>query len=59
VGLCFSLSAALGSYAGGLIWDHLGPVYVFVVPVLVEVVLFVPLLVKLPETLHLRINRDA
>ena len=40
---------------GGLIWRTLGPAYVFVIPLLLDLVLRLPLLATIPETL----SRDA
>ncbi len=37
---------------GGLIWKHLGPVYVFLVPIGLDLLLRVPLLSQIPETLQ-------
>ena len=36
---------------GGLIWRHIGPAYVFVVPIALDLVLRIPLLATVPETL--------
>jgi len=38
---------------GGLIWRELGPAYVFLVPLLVDLLLRIPLLITVPETLNL------
>ncbi len=39
---------------GGLIWRELGPMYVFVVPLAVDLLLRIPLLTSIPETLGTR-----
>jgi len=36
---------------GGLIWQHVGPSYVFIVPIVLDLALRVPLLATIPETL--------
>jgi hypothetical protein len=36
---------------GGLIWRKLGPMYVFIIPLAVDLLLRIPLLVTIPETL--------
>ncbi len=36
---------------GGLIWERLGPMYVFLVPVAVDLLVRIPLLTTVPETL--------
>jgi hypothetical protein len=42
--------AAIMAYACGLIWDHVGPQYVFWF-IIVFYVIRLPLLIKMPETL--------
>ena len=48
------LLAALAATLAGVIWDHVGPAYVFVVVIALELVVRMPLLISMPETLHLR-----
>jgi hypothetical protein len=36
---------------GGLIWNSLGPAYVFLVPIAADVLFRIPLLASIPETL--------
>jgi MFS family permease len=36
---------------GGLIWEELGPMYVFVIPIVFDLIFRVPLLATVPETL--------
>ena len=38
---------------GGMIWDHVGPIYVFFTAIAIDVVLRLPLLASMRETLHL------
>ena len=45
------LGAAAASLAG-LIWDHIGPAYVFLTVIALELLLRMPLLITMPETLH-------
>jgi len=54
-------SGLLGIFAGlvtvpapliaGLIWRHVGPAYVFIIPLVLDIALRVPLLTTIPETL--------
>jgi len=54
-------SGLLGMFAGlvtvpapliaGLIWRHVGPAYVFVIPLALDIALRIPLLTSIPETL--------
>ena len=36
---------------GGLIWRHVGPAYVFIIPLALDLALRLPLLMTIPETL--------
>lgn len=45
------LASILASLVGGVIWEALGPAYVFLIPVGVDVLLRAPLLMSIPETL--------
>ncbi len=36
---------------GGLIWREIGPMYVFVIPIVFDLFLRIPLLATVPETL--------
>jgi MFS family permease len=44
---------------GGLIWDHVGPPYVFVATMAVDVIVRLPLVASMRETLHLKIEPDG
>ncbi len=46
-----ALSAAGMALVGGLIWDKIGPQYVFVIYVGIDLILRIPLLLSMPETL--------
>jgi DHA1 family bicyclomycin/chloramphenicol resistance-like MFS transporter len=37
---------------GGLIWEHIGPSYLFVLPILIDILVKIPILNRMPETLH-------
>jgi MFS family permease len=52
IGLCLGLASIPGPIVGGLIWERLGPMWVFIVPILVEFFIRMPLLYTVPETLH-------
>ncbi len=42
-----------GPILAGLIWEKLGPSYVFLVPLAVDLFIRIPLLTSVPETLHM------
>ena len=42
----------------GLIWDHIGPMYVFLAFIAIDVMVRLPLLVTMPETLTLKLQSD-
>ncbi|MFC1869942.1 MFS transporter [Chloroflexota bacterium] len=44
-------------FVGGVIWDNIGPQYVFLTFVGLDLILRMPLLISMPETLGLRVNR--
>lgn len=44
-------------YAAGLIWDNIGPQYVFLTFVCIDLVLRIPLLISMPETLGMRLGK--
>jgi len=46
-------------FASGIIWDKVGPQYVFLAFVGIDLVLRIPLLISMPETLGLRLSRQA
>jgi len=52
LGLFSGLAAIPAPIVGGLIWEHVGPEWVFVIPTLIEVFVRLPLLHSVPETLH-------
>jgi DHA1 family purine ribonucleoside efflux pump-like MFS transporter len=44
---------------GGLIWDHWGAHYVFVITIAIDLLARLPLLASIRETLHLKIEPDG
>jgi len=52
VGLFRGLVTIPAPILGGLIWDNLNPVYVFLIPIAVDLLLKLPLLATVPETLN-------
>ncbi len=52
------LGAAAATLAG-LIWDHLGPAYVFLTVIGIELCIRMPLLITMPETLHLTHHEES
>ncbi|MBP1778914.1 MAG: mdtG [candidate division NC10 bacterium] len=52
------LSAILALTAG-IVWDKIGPQYIFLAFVAVDLLVRLPLLVSIPETLHVSLKTDA
>jgi MFS family permease len=50
--------SALLAFIGGIIWDRVGPQYVFLTFIVIDLILRAPLLVSMPETLRLRFGRQ-
>jgi DHA1 family multidrug resistance protein-like MFS transporter len=57
LGLCRMLFAALSVYGAGLLWDHVGPQYVFWAIMAFDLIR-IPLLMGMPETLGLRLGAE-
>jgi hypothetical protein len=54
----FRLLLSAGSaYAAGVIWDNLAPQYVFLTVIGLDLFIRIPLLIGMPETLKLRIEK--
>lgn len=51
-----SLSAIL-ALSAGIIWDRIGPQYIFILFIAVDLLVRMPLLISIPETLHHRIRQ--
>ena len=58
VGLFRGLLSVPAPTLGGLIWEHVGPQYVFLAAIGIDVCLRLPLLALTRETLHLRENES-
>jgi MFS family permease len=52
LGLFSGLAAIPAPVIGGLIWEHMGPEWVFIIPTLIELTIRLPLLYTVPETLN-------
>lgn len=52
LGACLALAA-------GFIWDRIGPQYIFLIFVAVDLAIRMPLLISMPETLHVRFTSKA
>jgi MFS family permease len=48
------LALAAFTFASGLIWDQIGPAYVFLAFIALDILIRMPLLVTMPETLRMR-----
>jgi len=51
---CRLMLAAGGAYLAGIIWDNIGPQYVFLTVIGLDLFIRLPLLIGMPETLHLQ-----
>ena len=49
------LNAAM-AFLAGLIWDKIGPQYVFITFIALDLLIRMPLLISMPETLKSRFN---
>jgi len=47
---------ALIALLSGMIWDRIGPQYVFLAFIALDLILRTPLLIRMPETLRLRLG---
>jgi len=52
------LLAAVTAYLAGAIWDSIGPQYLFLIVVGLDIIIRVPLLIGMPETLGLRMETE-
>jgi MFS family permease len=50
--------ASISVYLGGVIWDNIGPHYVFLVIIATDVLIRIPLLLGMPETLQSNDDRN-
>lgn len=51
IGLCLGLATIPAPIMGGLVWEHFGPAWVFIIPIVIDVFVRMPLLSTVPETL--------
>jgi len=51
IGLCSGLMTIPAPIVGGLVWEGLGPGWVFLIPVIIDIFIRMPLLSTVPETL--------
>ncbi len=58
VGLFRGIFTIPAPLLGGIIWAYVNPVYVFLIPILLDVLLRLPLLATIPETLNSKIARS-
>jgi MFS family permease len=47
------LASITASIIGGFIWETLGPAYIFLLPVVIDLLVRIPMMVSIPETLTL------
>ncbi|MFC1956055.1 MFS transporter [Chloroflexota bacterium] len=52
------LVTAGGAYLAGIIWDNLGPQYLFLIYIGIDILIRIPLLIGMPETLKLKNNTE-
>ena len=52
IGLFTGLVSIPAPIIGGYIWEHLGPAWVFIIPTLIDLLVRLPLIYTIPETLH-------
>jgi MFS family permease len=51
---CKMTASAVLAFLAGIIWDRLGPQYIFLIFVAIDTLIRLPLLIGMPETLHRR-----
>jgi MFS family permease len=57
---CFKMLVSAGmAFAAGLIWDRIGPEWIFIIFVAIDLLIRIPLLYGMPETLHASLETDA
>jgi MFS family permease len=52
IGFCTGLASIPAPIVGGLIWEYLGPEWVFITITLIDILIRTPLLLSVPETLN-------
>lgn len=58
MGLCRGLFTIPAPFLGGLIWTYLNPAYVFLIPIVLDLCLRIPLFMTIPETLNSEIAKS-
>lgn len=58
IGLCTGLVSIPAPIIGGFIWECIGPEWVFLLPVFIDIFLRIPILYTLPETLNMNRNES-
>ncbi|MFC1965057.1 MFS transporter [Chloroflexota bacterium] len=58
LGLFRMLVAASAAYLGGVIWDGIGPQYIFLTIIAADALIRIPLLIGMPETLRSRVRTE-
>ena len=58
LGLFRMFAAAITAYLAGVIWDTIGPQYVFLIFIGLDIVIRLPLFITLPETLGKEVTTD-
>ena len=56
LGLLRGLVTIPAPILAGLIWNSLGPIYVFIIPLAIDLLLRIPLFTTIPETLELKLS---
>ena len=59
VSLVRGLTSIPAPLIGGVIWDQLGPHYVFIATIAVDILARLPLLASVRETLYLQVESDG
>lgn len=52
IGLCLGIATIPAPIIGGLVWENLGPFWVFIIPIVIDLSMRMPLLFTVPETLN-------
>ena len=53
------LMSAFLALTAGIIWDKLGPQYVFIAFLAIDILIRMPLLIRMPETLHAKLEPET
>lgn len=56
---CKMLLSAILALTAGIIWDKFGPQFIFIAFVVIDLVVRMPLLISMPETLHAKLKTKA